>query len=109
MSQGSPAADIGQGSAVSQGEKSAGQVLVDNSVNQNVNNNVTVFSNTNMSTADMLSLQSSGQGMNGLSSAQSVNPMGEGQDVQKMMEKLIQLMMMMMIMSMMQKMAGGNA
>ena len=104
---------VGNGSdtsQVSQVGKSAGENLNDNSINQTVNNNTTIFSNTNISTADMIGLrQGSSCGMNGLSSSQSINPMSEGQDMQKMMEKLMEIMMLMMIMKIMEQLMGGSA
>ncbi len=90
--------------------KSAGGDMIDGSINQTINNN-TFNVNTNISTQDMLGLHnqcSGGQGINGLSSAQSVNPMGGAQDMDKMMEQLMKLMMMMMIMAMMEQMMGGG-
>ena len=104
---------VHQGSEITQGstEKSSGGDLNDNSISQTINNNTTIFSNTNMSTSDILSLRSSTgtQGCNGLSSTQSVNPMGESQDMQKMMEKLIEMIIMMMIMKMMEQMMSAES
>ena len=90
--------------------KSAGGDMIDGSINQTINNN-TFNVNTNISTEGMLGLHSQfggGQGINGLSSAQSVSPMGGAQDMDKMLEQLMKLMMMMMLMAMMQEMMGGG-
>lgn len=96
-------------SQTTQTGKVSGGDLADNSVNQTVNNNTTIFTNTNMSTSDILSLREGCQSSNGLSQAQSVSPMGETDDMQKMLEQLMKLIMMMMIMKMMQEMMGSSA
>ena len=76
-------------------------INIDNSVNININQE------QNMSTMDIISLRSSS--CNGLSSAQSVSPMGEAQGMEgmeEMMKKLLEMMMLMMIMEMMKEMMG---